>query len=165
MALRKLNKGIFNWQQLSDYKSQLTDQDALCTTFFIRNRLKRNLYSNSRVLMFQTLKKLQFNSFKKIHISVQKWRKLCFYKKPQRNWELEIIRNWVLIRAKFLLWNVYKKDSAYAAYSLATENLNMNLEIKYISFRRGSCYIIEWRTEVIKECVFTRDARGTLTSV
>ena len=71
--------------------------------FFIRNRFIRNQYPNSRVLMFETLKKLQFNSFKKIHISVQKWRKLCFCKKPQRNWELEIIRNWVIIRAKFLL--------------------------------------------------------------
>ena len=27
---------------------------------------------------------------------------------------------------------MYKKDSAYAAYRLATENLNMNMEIKYI---------------------------------
>ena len=50
---------------------------------------------------------------------------------------------------------MYKKDFAYAAYRLATKNLNMNLEIKYISFRRGSCYIIEWRAEVIKEDVFT----------
>ena len=82
--------------------------------------------------MFQTIKKLQFHSFKKIHISVQKWRKLCFYKKPQPNWELEIIRNWVLIRAKFLLWNERKKDSAHDAYRLATENLNINLEIKYM---------------------------------
>ena len=39
MALRKLNKGIFNWQQLSDYKSQLTDQDALCTTFLYETGL------------------------------------------------------------------------------------------------------------------------------
>ena len=56
---------------------------------------------------------------------------------------------------------MYKKDSAHAAIRLATENLNKNLEIKYytclymFSFRRGSCYIIEWRTEVIKEDVFT----------